>query len=288
MIILYYITRRAYQDSAGESSGHAKFLPIALILWSPNAIRGPVFFWSFSTSSITGIQSLLVLLFERRETALGHSYRRSAPRTSRFARFVVMLRTFLLLGGVFTAISFLHSLAYRHKHNIHARMARDLPEPVLTHFLILSYPRRNNSTLLSSTLQSYVPGLGSRFQANVYTTVAPGTHSAFMNAQKTFRGSSGLSFFEDPTPAPLHLSKPIVPGYLPGKQTLDLYSALSWAEQNIHSNTSRYLGIMEDDFAWCKAGWEELKAIVYQVSLRDVSQASKDRFCGIFVATGGR
>jgi hypothetical protein len=286
IIILYCITRGAYSDFSSETS--RLFLPTSLLLWSPNVLRGPVFFWSFSAASITGIQGLLSLLLQRRETVWNNPRMRSTNSPSRLARFVTMLRTFFVLSTLFASISYLHSIAYRYSHTAHSRQATNLPEPVLTQFLLLSYPRRNDSTLLSSTLQSYTPSLGSRFGANVYTTMEPASHPAFGDAQATFRGYPALQFFPDPDPTPLHLSRTVIPGYLPGKQTLDLYSALSWAEGNIRVNSTRYLGIMEDDFEWCEDGWDELKALLYEVSLQESSQSSGDKFCGIFVATGGR
>jgi hypothetical protein len=257
---------------------------MSLLLWSPNALHGPVFFWSFSTASITGIQGLLSLLTE---VSKFHE-RRSAIKNSRLARFSAIIQIHLLLCAAFATISFLHSFTYRWNHSHHAQQASNLPEPVLTDFLLLSYPRRNDSMVLSSTLRSYAPNLGSRFRANVYTTMAPGSHPALMEAQQTYERTPGLAFFEDPHPALLHLSQPVIPGYLPEKQTLDLYAALSWAERNMPGNTTRYLGIMEDDFEWCKAGWDELNALLYEVSLHDVSQPSDDKVCGIFIATGGR
>ena len=193
-----------------------------------------------------------------------------------------------MLSTIFALISYFHSIAYIYNHQAHSRRASNLPEPVLTQFLLLSYPRLNDATLLSSILKSYAGGLGSRFHAKVYTTMAPASHPAFRDAQTIFRGAAGLDFFADPDPAPLLLSQPIVPGYLPSKQTLDLYAALSWAERNVRHNSTRYIGIMEDDFEWCPNGLDEMKAVLYEVALQESSHSSEDNFCGIFVATGGR
>lgn len=151
-------------------------------------------------------------------------------------------------------------------------------EDTIVHFIVMSAPRGKTSAgsiLLEETIRSFESTMfpRERFSATVFTTFSKEVHPAFFDLAR----NSSLSFVKGDrggwTGPPSTTS-----------QALDIQAALSWAEATLLGNSSkspRFVALMEDDFVWCPGAWRELRSMISELG-------DDSRFCGIFIATGGK
>jgi hypothetical protein len=305
-IILYAISYLAYfsEGDARFPSTNFPFLSTALLLWLPNAFQGPIFFWSFPALSVSGVQLLISLIKSDNVSpswaispipSTKKAHRHSERRPTRLGRLGRSLKIYITLVVLVTAISYLHSIRSAAARRTHARSVFSLPRAVLVDFLILSAPRQAGNQILHNTLSSYLT-LPDRFTITPYTTIPLRTHRSFAfesaNAKYHPTSREGLApvkFVVDD----IHPSRsPYISSRRP--QASDLFSALSWMMNNTNPQTTGWIGIMEDDFEWCEDGQQALQALIWEVAVAESQLSSSpgsgsenDRFCGIFIATGG-
>ncbi|KAF9190194.1 hypothetical protein BGZ51_008824 [Haplosporangium sp. Z 767] len=146
--------------------------------------------------------------------------------------------------------------------------------PYLLTLVMMTAPRRNDITYIKQTLTSYLDNFPDETVDPLYSRIQIVVYTHFTD----FEGFDQTKAYFDTIPKARKHVKWIREEGSEKNQRKHLISAIRKVGT---TEDTVYLGIMEDDFPFCKGGWQEMLNTIYEANRRVQDH------CGIFVATGG-
>lgn len=230
------------------------------------------------TYAIAALGTALIML--SRQAFFAVKNRTLLPSTSRDdnGMYVRPAKVLAVMGLSFFAILLPHvpSMVLQDTRRMRLPPAPNPPSPLLD-ILFLSFPRSDvvaGTTILSATLNSYLPFLNSQTLLSVFTHST--IHPAFIKSQELYKGDNITFYIDNDTHPEAYTG-----------QYLHLAEAFRWVlEKPSPAKTAEWVMLVEDDFPVCggDSGWN---AIAKVLSILEKSRSARNEIRSGFVGTGG-
>ncbi|ORZ16795.1 hypothetical protein BCR41DRAFT_353189 [Lobosporangium transversale] len=203
----------------------------------------------------------------------GSSVRRKSVLFTFWKAITYIVPMIILLFVVLIGCNQLHT----YKPDVTSQQLNTAIEPQIPYLLtlvLMTAPRRNGVAYIKETLTSYLDNFPEEYVDPLYSRIQIVVYTHFTD----FEAYDQAKGYFDTIPKARKHVKWVREEGSEKSQRKHLISAIRKIGT---SEDTVYLGIMEDDFPFCKNGWQEMLNILYEAN-RQVPD-----HCGAFIATGG-